>query len=182
MTVLRCLMATVTAHGHQRITGFLFSPQTSILPFKETQALRALFFLFFTILSIKLKCINTHTLLNSISLLFHSYISPHPSWMFLFPTFFFSLSVNWKITELITWTTAWSNSVKLWAMPCTQDGWVVVESSDKMSATGGGNGKPLLNSCLENPMNSMKRQKDTTLKDKLPRSVGAQYATGRVDK
>jgi len=57
----------------------------------------------------------------------------------------------------------------------------VVESSDKMSATGGGNGKPLLNSCLENP-NSMKRQKDTTLKDKLPRSVGAQYATGRVDK
>ena len=89
MTVLSCLMATVTAHGHQRITGFLFSPQTSILPFKETQALRALFFLFFTILSIKLKCINTHTLLNSISLLFHSYISPHPSWMFLFPTFFF---------------------------------------------------------------------------------------------
>ena len=182
MTVLSCLMATVTAHGHQRITGFLFFPQISILPFKETQARTALFFLFFTILSIKLKCINTHTLLNSISLLFHSYISPHPPWMFLFPTFF-SLSVNWKIIELITWTTALSNSMKLWAMPCTatQDGWVVVESSDKMSATGGGNGKPLLNSCLENP-NSMKRQKDTRLKDKLPRSVGAQYATGRVDK
>ena len=39
-------------------------------------------------------------------------------------------------------------------------------------------GKPLQNSCLENPMNSMKRQKDRTLKDELPRSVGAQYATG----
>ena len=182
MTVLSCLMATVTAHGHQRITGFLFSPQTSILPFKETQALRALFFLFFTILSIKLKCINTHTLLNSISLLFHSYISPLPPWMFLFPTFF-SLSVNWKIIELITWTTALSNSMKLWAMPCrgTQDGWVMVESSDKTWSIEKGNGKPLQYSCLENP-NSMKRQKDTRLKDKLPRSVGAQYATGRVDK
>ena len=64
----------------------------------------------------------------------------------------------------------------------TQDGWVMVESSDKMPSTGGGNGKLLLNSCLENPMNSMKRQKDTTLKEKLPRSIGAQYATGRVDK
>ena len=65
-------------------------------------------------------------------------------------------------------------------MPCraTQDGWVMVESSDKMWSTGEGNGKPLQYSCLENPMNSMKRQKDTTLKDELPRSVGAQYATG----
>ena len=43
---------------------------------------------------------------------------------------------------------------------------------------GEGNGKPLQYSCLENPMNSMKRQKDRALKDKLPRSVGAQYATG----
>ena len=41
-----------------------------------------------------------------------------------------------------------------------------------------GNGKPLQYSCLENPINSMKRQKDRTLKDKLPRLVGAQYATG----
>ena len=41
-----------------------------------------------------------------------------------------------------------------------------------------GNGKPLQYSCLENPMNSMKRQKDRTLKDELPRSVGGQYATG----
>ena len=45
-------------------------------------------------------------------------------------------------------------------------------------STGEGNGKPLLYSCLENPMNSMKRQKDKTLKDQLPRLVGAQYATG----
>ena len=51
-------------------------------------------------------------------------------------------------------------------------------SSDKTWSTGEGNGKPLQYSCLENPMNSMKRQKDMTLKDELPRSVGAQYATG----
>ena len=54
----------------------------------------------------------------------------------------------------------------------------MVEISDKMWSTGEGNGKPLQYSCLENPMNRMKRQKVTTLKDKLPRSVGAQYATG----
>ena len=54
----------------------------------------------------------------------------------------------------------------------------MVESSDKMWSTGGGNGKSLQYSCLENPMNSMKRQKDRTLKDELSRSVGAQYATG----
>ena len=47
-----------------------------------------------------------------------------------------------------------------------------------MWSTGEGNGKPLQYSCLENPMNSMKNQKDRTLKDELPRSVGAQYATG----
>ena len=68
----------------------------------------------------------------------------------------------------------------LWAMPCraTQDGQVIVESSDKMWSTGDRSGKPLQYSCLENPMNSMKRQKDKRLKDELPRSVGAQYATG----
>ena len=54
----------------------------------------------------------------------------------------------------------------------------MVERSDKMWSTGEGNGKPLQYSCLENPMNSMKRQKDRTLKDELPRWVGAQYATG----
>ena len=59
-----------------------------------------------------------------------------------------------------------------------QDRWVTVESSDKMWSTGEGNDKPLQYSCLENPMNSMKRKKDMTLKDQLPRLVGAQYATG----
>ena len=65
-------------------------------------------------------------------------------------------------------------------MPCraTQDGWVMVERSDRMWSTREGNGKPLQYSCLENPMNSMKRQNDRTLREELPRSVGAQYATG----
>ena len=65
-------------------------------------------------------------------------------------------------------------------MPCraTQDGWVLVESSDKMWSTGEGNGKPLQYACLENLMNSMKRQKDRTLKGELPRLLGAQYTTG----
>ena len=53
----------------------------------------------------------------------------------------------------------------------------MLERSDKTWSTGEGNGKPLQYSCLENPMNSMKRQKDKTLKEELPRSVGAQYAT-----
>ena len=65
-------------------------------------------------------------------------------------------------------------------MPCraTQDRQVMVESSDKTWSTGEGNGKPLQYSCLEKPMNGMKRQNNMTLKDELPRSVGAQYATG----
>ena len=54
----------------------------------------------------------------------------------------------------------------------------MVESSDKMWSPGEGNGKPLQYSCLENPMNIVKRQKDRTRKDELRRSVGAQYATG----
>ena len=58
----------------------------------------------------------------------------------------------------------------------TQDGWVMVERSDRMWSTGEGNGKPLQYSCLENPMNSM--QNDRILKEELLRSVGAQYATG----
>ena len=53
-----------------------------------------------------------------------------------------------------------------------------MESADKTWSTGEWNGKPLQYSCLDNPMNSKKRQKDRTLKDKLPRLVGAQYATG----
>ena len=59
----------------------------------------------------------------------------------------------------------------------TQDVQVTVESSDKMWSTGERNGKPFQYSCLENPMNSMKRQKDKTLKDELPRAVGARYAS-----
>ena len=53
----------------------------------------------------------------------------------------------------------------------------MVERSDKMWSTGEGNDKPLQYSSLENPMNSMKRQKDRTLKEELPRLVGTQYAT-----
>ena len=65
-------------------------------------------------------------------------------------------------------------------MPCgaTQDRWVMVKRSDGMWSTEEGNGKSLQYSCIGNPMNSMKRQKDRTLKDELPRSVVAQYATG----
>ena len=76
-------------------------------------------------------------------------------------------------------TTALSSSMKLsHARGVTQDGRVMVERSDRMWSTGKGNGKPLQYSCLENPMNSMKRQNDRILKEALPRSVGAQYATG----
>ena len=55
----------------------------------------------------------------------------------------------------------------------------MVERSDRMWPTGEGDGKPLQYSCLEKPMNSMKRQKDRTLKDELPRSIDAQYAIGK---
>ena len=78
-----------------------------------------------------------------------------------------------------TRTTALSNSMKSsHACGTTQDGWVMVERSDRMRSTGEGNGKPLQYSCLENPMNSMKRQNDKILKEELPRSLGARYATG----
>ena len=53
-----------------------------------------------------------------------------------------------------------------------------MERSDRIWSAGEGNGKPLQYSCLESPMNSMKRQNDTILKEELPRSVGGQYATG----
>ena len=62
------------------------------------------------------------------------------------------------------------------ACGATQDGQVMVERSDRMWSTGEGNGKPL-QYCLENPMNSMKRQNNRILKEELPRSVSAQYAT-----
>ena len=78
-----------------------------------------------------------------------------------------------------TRTTALSNSMKSsHARGATQEGRVMVERSDRMWSTGEGNGKPLQYSCLENPMNSMKRQNDRILNKELPRSVGAQYATG----
>ena len=78
-----------------------------------------------------------------------------------------------------TRTTALSNSMKLsHAYGATQDGRVMVERSDRMWSTGEGNGKQCQYSCLENPMNSMKRQYDRILKEERPRSVGAQYATG----
>ena len=64
------------------------------------------------------------------------------------------------------------------ARGATQDGRIMVERFDRMWSTGEGNGNPLQYSCLENPMNSMKRQKDRPLKDELPRLVGALYANG----
>ena len=60
----------------------------------------------------------------------------------------------------------------------TQDGQVMVESSNKTWSTGEGNGKPLQYSCVENLMNSTEKQKDMILKYEIPRSVGTQYATG----
>ena len=74
--------------------------------------------------------------------------------------------------------TIYSLDVLLFLFGTSQDGQVMVERSDRMWSTGEGNGKPLQYSCLENPTNSMKRQKDRTLKDELPRLIGAQYATG----
>ena len=90
-----------------------------------------------------------------------------------------------KLVNLITRTTALSNSMKLsHACGATQDGQVMVERSNRMWSTGEGNGKPLQYSCLGNPMNSRKRQNDRILKEEIPRcpicywrSVGAQYAT-----
>ena len=73
-----------------------------------------------------------------------------------------------------TRTTTFSNSMKLsHACRAIQDGLVMVERSDRMWSTGEGNGKPLQYSCLENTMSSLKRQNDTILKEKLPRTVGA---------
>ena len=78
-----------------------------------------------------------------------------------------------------TRTTPLSNSMKLsHAHGAIQDRQVMAERSDRMWSTGQGNGKTLQYSYLENPMNSMKRQNDRILKEELPRSVGAQYATG----
>ena len=78
-----------------------------------------------------------------------------------------------------TRTTALSNSVKpSHACGAIQDQRVMVERSEGTWSTGEGNGKPLQYSCLENPVNNMKRQKERTLKDEFPMSVGVQNATG----
>ena len=78
-----------------------------------------------------------------------------------------------------TRTTVLSNSMKLsHACGATEDRRVMMERSDRMWSTGEGNGKPLQYSCLENSMNSRKRQNDRIVKEELPRSLGAQYATG----
>ena len=78
-----------------------------------------------------------------------------------------------------TRTTALSNSMKQsHARRATQDRRIMVERSDRMWSTGEGNGKPLQYSCLENPMNSTKRQNDRILKEERPRSVAVQNATG----
>ena len=80
-----------------------------------------------------------------------------------------------------TRTTALSNSMKpSHVCRATQDGQVMVERSDRTWSTGEGNGKPLQYSCPENPMNSMKRQNDRIPKEKLPRSLDAQYASGEI--
>ena len=82
------------------------------------------------------------------------------------------------------WQRGLHNSMKLAVMPCmaTQDGWVIVKSSDKTWSIGEGNVNPLQYSCLENPMDSMKRQKEMTLEDEPRNSEGAQYATGEEQK
>ena len=88
------------------------------------------------------------------------------------------LRLKTTISNLITWITPLSNSVKLWAMPrrATQDGRVMEESSDKTWSTGEGNGKPLQYSWEHHE--HMQRQKKRALKEELPGSVGARYATG----
>ena len=85
-----------------------------------------------------------------------------------------------QITAL-SWQRGLHNSMKLQAMLCrvTQDEQVVVKSSDKMWTSGGGNGNPVQYSCLENPMSSMKRQKDMVPEDDPFRLEGVQYATGK---
>ena len=79
-----------------------------------------------------------------------------------------------KLTKMITLIIGLCNSMTLGAMPCraTQDRRVTVESSHKMWFTGEGNGKPLQYSCLKNPMNSMKSQKDPTVEDRAPHICG----------
>ena len=98
------------------------------------------------------------------------------------PSYSLLLCLSFRICKLRPTRAGWCTVIMKMGglVPCgaTQDGRVMVESSDKKWSTGEGNGKPLQYSCLENPMNSMKRERDRTLKDELPRLVGAQYAPG----
>ena len=82
-----------------------------------------------------------------------------------------------RITAL-SWQRGFCNSMNLWARMCraTQDGWVIVKSSDKTRSTGGGNSNPLQYSCCENPRNSVKRQMDMIPEDEDTRLEGVQYA------
>ena len=86
-------------------------------------------------------------------------------------------------SDSMSWPRGLHNSMKLWAMLCRAVLWplgrVIVESSDKMWSTGGRNGKPLQYSCLENPTNSRKRQKDMTPEKGAPKLEGVQYANGK---
>ena len=91
-------------------------------------------------------------------------------------TYFFYLVDSHTSTQSIT---ALSNTMKLSHAMWSHPRWAgLVERSERMWSTGEGNGKPLQYSCLENPMNSTKRQNDRIVKEELPRSLGAQYATG----
>ena len=85
---------------------------------------------------------------------------------------------SWIIA--LSWQRDLHNSMDLQAMLCrgTQDGRVIVKSSDRTCSAGGGNGKPLHYSCLENPMSSMKGKKDMTLEGEPSRSESVQYANG----
>ena len=90
--------------------------------------------------------------------------------------FFFFVSAYFQSPSQVTallWWRGLHNSMKLWVLLCraTQDGWVLVKSSDKMWSTGGGNGHPLQYSCLENSMDSMKRNKDMIPEDEPPTPV-----------
>ena len=93
---------------------------------------------------------------------------------FLLQGIFLTQGLNLCLLLLLHW--------QVGSLPLAQPkkpGRVMVECSDKMWSTGEGNAEQLQHSCFENPMNSMKSQKDTKLKDELPRLVGAQYATGK---
>ena len=84
-----------------------------------------------------------------------------------------AITENWPNWSLGSQSCLTHWNYEPWQCRATQDGKVMVESSDKTWSTEKGNSKPFQYSCLENPMNTMKRQKDRTLKDELQRSVGA---------